>query len=113
MFLVGFVSEPWKSTQAQAISLVSKLKYVILRNTVSDDYYITSAEHFENARLDFNKHQFVRHEVVDSLHLEGMWVENTLGKRIPIIFEETRKGRGSEIHPVCPAHSMGDHDIAK
>lgn len=40
-----------------------------------------------------------------------MIVENPFGKKVPVVFEGSKRGRGSEIHPLCPAHTASDNEL--
>lgn len=41
-----------------------------------------------------------------------MQAENLFNKKIPILMEETKRGKGSEISGLCPVHTLGDNEIA-
>ena len=92
--------------------MVKKLKYVILRKQGTDNYVVTSFDHFETYKSYFAKNQYIKHSVVDSIHFEGMIAENPYGKKIPIILEENKRGKGSQINGLCPSHTLADNEIA-
>lgn len=72
--MIGLTSELWKTTQAQGISLIQKLKYNILRENDTDNYIITSCDHYDANKTYFSKNQYTKHSTVDSVHFEGMFV---------------------------------------
>lgn len=53
--MLGLVNDLWKSTQSQALTLIEKMKYIILKKAKSDDYLVTSLEHYESSRNFFMK----------------------------------------------------------
>lgn len=53
--MMGLISELWKSTQVEALSLIDKLKYIILKKADTDNYLVTSADHYESAKTFFSK----------------------------------------------------------
>ena len=56
----------------------------------------------------------MKHSVVESLHFDGMEAESVFGKKIPVVLDEmVKRGNGSETHGLCPAHTLGDHEVAK
>ena len=56
----------------------------------------------------------MKHSVVESLHFDGMEADSVFGKKIPVVLDEmVKRGNGSEIHGLCPAHTLGDHEVAK
>lgn len=44
--MVGLINELWKSTQVEALSLVTKLKYIILKKADTNNYLVTSMNHY-------------------------------------------------------------------